>query len=94
MDMPEPTHPQTQSSETMATRRGRSPTDLVNGKVRRHHSSLGVLLLNVTIASQRDENPSRQVSLEQNGRSLHGHELGGLQKRLSTTSKESRLHGK
>lgn len=49
MDMPEPTHPQTQSSETVATRRGRSPTDLVNGKVRRHHSSLGVLLLNVAI---------------------------------------------
>ena len=43
------TEPETESSETVATGGHGSPTDLVDGKMGRHHSSLSVLLLNVTI---------------------------------------------
>ena len=43
------THPQTKTRETVATRGHGSPANLVDGKVRRHHSSSSVLLLNVAI---------------------------------------------
>ena len=45
------TKPQTESSKTVATRRKSSPTEPVDGKMGRDHSSLSVLLLNVTIQS-------------------------------------------
>ena len=45
------TKPQTESSKTVVTRRKSSPTELVDGKMGSDHSSLSVLLLNVTIQS-------------------------------------------
>lgn len=46
-----PTSPETQTRETVATRRHGSPANLVDGKMGRNHSSSGILLLNVATQS-------------------------------------------
>ena len=46
-----PTGPETETRETVATRRHGSPANLVDGKMGRNHSSSGILLLNVATQS-------------------------------------------
>ena len=46
-----PTSPETQTRETVATRRHGSPANLVDRKMGRNHSSSGILLLDVATQS-------------------------------------------
>ena len=86
------TTPETKTSETVATGRKSRPVELVNGKMGRYHSSSSILFFLIATKWNKRMRILRDISLENNRRSLESHSLSRLQERLNTTSKESRLH--